>query len=52
MGQPKSPPYASATPDERLAAALRLIEHHVALRGGVTKIPRSQWPGEIFTVGR
>jgi hypothetical protein len=48
LGQPKPPPYASATPEERLAAAVRLIEHHVALRGGVAKTPRSQWPGEIL----
>ena len=30
LGQHKPSPYASATPEERLAAAVRLIEHHQA----------------------
>jgi hypothetical protein len=48
LGQPKAPPYADSSPEERLAAAVRLIEHHEALRGGHSPIPRSEWPGEIF----
>lgn len=48
LGQPKPSPYADSTPEERRAAAFRLIEHHQALRGGFSNIPRSAWPGEIF----
>jgi hypothetical protein len=33
LGQPKPPPYANSTAEERLAAAVRLIAHHQALRG-------------------
>jgi len=51
LGQPKPSPYADSTPDERLAAALRLIEHHQELRGGFTTLPRSAWPGETFVTG-
>jgi len=51
LGQPKSPPYASSTPEERLAAAVRLIEHHRALRGEQSAVPRSEWPGETYVVG-
>lgn len=48
LGQRKPSPYADSTPEERLAAAVRLIEHHQALRGGVSTLPRSAWPGEVF----
>jgi hypothetical protein len=48
LGQPKGSPYADVTPEERLAAAVRLIEHHQALRGGYSTLPRSAWPGETF----
>jgi hypothetical protein len=50
-GQPKPPPYADSTPEERLAAAVRLIDHHQALRGGYCAIPRSAWPGHTFVSG-
>lgn len=50
-GQPKPPPYANSTPEERLAAAVRLIEHHQALRGRGAALPRSKWPGEKFSCG-
>jgi hypothetical protein len=52
LGEPKPSPYSDATPEERLAAAARLIAHHQAIRGGFTSLPRSQWPGEIFVTGR
>ena len=48
LGEPKAPPYAASTPEERLAAAVRLIAHHEALRGERARVPRAQWPGEIF----
>jgi hypothetical protein len=48
LGQPKGSPYADSTPEERLAAAVRLIKHHQTLRGGFSKLPRSEWPGETF----
>jgi hypothetical protein len=48
LGQRKPSPYADSTPEERLAAAVRLIEHHQALRGGFSTLPRSAWPGEGF----
>jgi hypothetical protein len=48
LGQPKPSPYADSTPEERLAAAVRLIEHHQALRGGFAAVPRSAWPGQVF----
>lgn len=51
LGQRKPSPYAFSTPDERLAAAVRLIEHHQALRGGFSMLPRSAWPGEIVVAG-
>ena len=51
LGDFKQSPYASSTPEERLAAAVRLIEHHQALRGGFSKIPRSAWPGEVVIAG-
>jgi hypothetical protein len=47
LGQPKGSPYANSTPEQRLAAAVRLIEHHHALRGGSSPLPRSAWPGEV-----
>jgi hypothetical protein len=51
IGQRKPSPYADSTPEERLAAAVRLIEHHQALRGGYATLPRSAWPGEAFVAG-
>ncbi len=48
LGERKPSPYADSTEDERLAAAVRLIEHHQALRGGDSTLPRSEWPGETF----
>ena len=51
LGDFKPSSYASSTPEERLAAAVRLIEHHQALRGGFSKIPRSAWPGEVVIAG-
>jgi hypothetical protein len=51
LGQRKPSPYAHSTPDERLAAAVRLIEHHQALRGGYSTLPRSAWPGQILVAG-
>jgi hypothetical protein len=51
IGQRKPSPYADATPEERLAAAVRLIEHHQALRGGYSTVPRSAWPGETLVAG-
>jgi hypothetical protein len=51
LGQGKLSPYAESTPEERLAAAVRLIEYHQALRGGYSTLPRSEWPGETFVAG-
>lgn len=51
LGQRKPPPYADSTPDERLAAAVRLIEYQQAIRGGYAAVPRSEWPGETFVFG-
>ena len=51
LGQPKPSPYADSTPEERLAAAVRLIEHHQALRGQRSTVPRSKWPGAISLAG-
>jgi hypothetical protein len=48
LGQRKGSPYADSTPEQRLAAAMRLIDHHQALRGGYSTLPRSAWPGEIY----
>jgi len=48
LGQPKGSPYADSSPEERLAAAVRLIEHHRALRGAFSTLPRSEWPGETY----
>jgi len=51
LGDSKPSPYAASTPEERLAAAVRLIDYHQALRGGFSKIPRSEWPGEVVRAG-
>ena len=51
LNRPKPSAYADSTPEERLAAAVRLIEHHQALRGGYSTVPRSEWPGETFVAG-
>ncbi|HET7544091.1 MAG TPA: hypothetical protein VFK05_29670 [Polyangiaceae bacterium] len=51
LGERKPSPYASSTPEERIAAAVRLIEYHQALRGGFSKIPRAAWPGEVVLAG-
>ena len=51
LGQRKPSPYADSTPEERLAAAVRLIDYHQGLRGGCSPIPRSEWPGETFVAG-
>jgi len=48
LGERKPSPYANSTPEERLVAALRLISYHQALRGGLSKLPRAEWPGETF----
>ena len=48
LGRRKTSPYANSSPEERLAAAVRLIEYHEQLRGRRATIPRSQWPGETF----
>jgi len=50
LGQRKPSPYADSTPDERLAAAVRLIDYHQALRGGYSALPRAAWPGEAVIV--
>jgi hypothetical protein len=51
LGDFKPSPYEFSTPEERLAAAVRLIEYHQALRGGFSNIPRSAWPGEVVRAG-
>lgn len=51
LGERKPSPYADSSPDDRLAAAVRLIEHHQALRGVFSTVPRSAWPGETFVAG-
>jgi hypothetical protein len=51
FGERKPSPYAHCTPDERLAAAVRLIDWHQALRGGYSTLPRSEWPGEAVVGG-
>ena len=51
LGTSKPPPYASSSPEERLAAAVRLIEYHEQLRGPRPPLPRSEWPGEAFIIG-
>jgi hypothetical protein len=49
-GQPKPPPYAKHSPAERLAAAMRLIGYHQAIRGAGTTLARADWPGETFVI--
>jgi hypothetical protein len=51
LGERKPSPYAHCTPDERLAAAVRLIDWHQTLRGGYSTLPRSEWPGEAVVGG-
>ncbi len=51
LGEREPSPYARSTPEERLAAAVRLIEHHRALRGAYSTLPRTAWPGETFVAG-
>jgi len=51
LGERKPSPYANSTPEERLAAAVQLIGHHQALRGGFPTVPREAWPGETFVAG-
>lgn len=51
LGDPKASPYAHSSPEERIAAAVRLMAHHAALRGAPPRLPRSEWPGEKFTCG-
>ena len=51
LGERKPSPYAHSTPDERLAAAVRLIDYHQALRGGYSTLPRAAWPGEAVRAG-
>jgi hypothetical protein len=51
VGVAKSPPYANATPMERLAAAVRLMGYHDALLERPSPLPRSEWPGETFKCG-
>ncbi len=56
LGQPKPLPYANSSPEERLEAAVLLIQHHQALRElqpalPRSTLPRSEWPGEIFIHG-
>jgi len=50
LGQRKPLAYADSAPEERLAAAVRLIEYHQGLRGGYQRLPRSEWPGETFRI--
>jgi hypothetical protein len=52
LGERKPPQYVDSTPEQRLAAAVRLIEHHQALRGGFPTVPRRAWPGETFVFRR
>jgi hypothetical protein len=51
LGTPERPAYADCTPEERLAAAVRLINYQQALRGRPTPLPRAEWPGEKFVIG-
>lgn len=50
-GRAKPPPYANATPVERLAAAVRLMAYQSALLERPGPLPRSEWPGEKFKCG-
>ena len=49
-GTPKDPPYANSSVEERIAAAVRLIGYHEELRGMRPALPRSEWPGETFSL--
>jgi hypothetical protein len=51
LGAPEPSPYAASSLEDRLVAAVRLIEHHQALRGRAPALPRSEWPGETFVCG-
>ena len=51
FGERKPSPYAHSTPDERLAAAVLLIDYHQTLRGGYSSLPRAAWPGEAVRAG-
>lgn len=51
LGTPERPSYVDSTPQERLAAAVRLIGYHQSLRGHTVRLPRSEWPGEKFVIG-
>lgn len=51
VGLAKPPPYANATPMERLAAAVQLMGYHNALLERPSPLPRSEWPGETFKCG-
>ncbi|MCL2824231.1 MAG: hypothetical protein FWD57_09590 [Polyangiaceae bacterium] len=51
LGQRKPGPYADSTPEERISAAVHLIEHHRDLCGRYSTLPRSAWPGETFVAG-
>lgn len=51
LGQPEPSSYAESTPEERLAAAVRLIEYHESLRGPRPALPRADWPGTTFVSG-
>ena len=46
LGDFKPSPYASSTPEERLAAAVRLIDYHQALRGGFSKFRARSGPAK------
>jgi len=48
LGQRKPSPYANSSPEERIAAAVRLMGYHQALRGAGPRVPRSEWSGETF----
>ena len=50
LGTPKPLPYATSSPEERLAAATRLIFYHMQIRGDA-RVPRAEWPGETFKCG-
>jgi hypothetical protein len=50
LGAPERPTYADSTPQERLAAAVRLIGYHQSLRGPTVRLPRAEWPGEKFVI--
>ncbi len=51
LGTPERSAYAHSTPEERLAAAVRLMGYHQSLRGDQLRLPRAEWPGEKFVLG-